>query len=88
MLPALDEALRSLEGIRAHISAGGNLAFISLPDSGEFEKLNRRLQNLKFSGMTLRGEAPLWCGVQNPAKIAQGVKEALDPQNRFPGLDD
>jgi hypothetical protein len=38
--------------------------------------------------MTLRGDAPLWPGLKSRAELMHGVKQALDPQNRFPNLDD
>jgi glycolate oxidase FAD binding subunit len=81
-------AVRSLEEARVHLSAAGNVAFISLPDEKQAEALSERLRQLSLSGVTLRGEGPLWCGAQARPKIAQAVKEALDPDGRFPGLDD
>lgn len=56
--------------------------------NSDFRTLNEALLRLGLSAVTLRGEAPLWCGVQRRANIAQAVKQALDPQNRFPGLDE
>jgi len=87
-LPASLEALRSLDAVRIHVSAGGNVAFVSLPSGGEISKLSERLRELSLSGVTLRGESPLWCGMQPRPNISQAVKAALDPQGRFPGLDD
>jgi len=87
-LPALHRALQSLDGVRLHVSAGGNLAFVAFPASEQAAALNELLRNLSLSAVTLRGEAPLWCGTQPRPKIAQAVKQALDPQNRFPGLDE
>jgi glycolate oxidase FAD binding subunit len=87
-LPGLFHALQSLEGIRIHVSSGGNMAFVSLPASDQAAALSELLRNLSLSAVTLRGEAPLWCGIQPRPKIAQAVKQALDPQDRFPGLDE
>jgi len=86
-LPAFVEALRSLDAVRIHVSAGGNVAFVSLPDEKEVVKLSDRLRDCSLSGLTLRGEAPLWCGIRREPKISQPVKEALDPAGRFPGLE-
>ncbi len=36
----------------------------------------------------LIGDAPLWRGVRPQTAITGAVKEALDPQTRFPSLDD
>ncbi|MFN0076393.1 MAG: FAD-binding protein [Prosthecobacter sp.] len=57
----------------AHVSCGGNVAFSN---------------TLPPRGMTLRGDAPLWIGTRPRFAIEAAVKQALDPQNRFPTLDD
>ena len=88
-LAGFDQAVCSLEGVRVHISAAGNMAFISLPDEKQADLLSESLRQLSLSGVALRGESsPLWCGARARPKIAQAVKEALDPNGRFPGLDD
>jgi glycolate oxidase FAD binding subunit len=78
----------SLEGSRVHISAGGNLALVSLPSAGQAPRLDQGLQMIGLNGMTLRGDAPLWLGAHGQPQIAGAVKDALDPQHRFPLLDD
>ena len=131
VLPPLYGELQSLEGVRVHVSGGGNIALISLPAAPpshqdcrssslspsegervgvrgprqsllsqsmpETEKrpsppqvaaFNEILCHLGLSAVTLRGDAPLWCGAQPRPNIAAAVKKALDPQNRFPGLDE
>jgi glycolate oxidase FAD binding subunit len=64
----------------AHISAGGNVAYAAFASAAEIPA--------GFSGMTLRGDAPLWIGARGRAPIETAVKNALDPQGRFPSLDD
>jgi glycolate oxidase FAD binding subunit len=86
--PTFDRAVRVLNGARMHVSAGGNVAFISLADRPAFERFDQELGKLGLCGLTLRGEAPLWCGARSQTKITSAVKEALDPQNRFPSLED
>jgi hypothetical protein len=54
------------------VSCGGNVAYSDTP----------------VPGLTLRGDAPLWIGPRGKSAIEAGVKAALDPQNRFPTLDD
>jgi glycolate oxidase FAD binding subunit len=88
ILPRLHRALQSLDGVKIHVSAGGNLAFVALPASEQVAALNELLRNLSLSAVTLRGEAQLWCGIQPRPEIARAVKHALDPQSRFPGLDE
>lgn len=57
----------------AHVSCGGNVAYsASVPQSG----------------LTLRGDAPLWIGPRPASAIEAAVKSALDPEDRFPTLDD
>jgi glycolate oxidase FAD binding subunit len=88
VVPSLDTAAHSLDGTRVHVSAGGNVAFISLSSSLQSAALHERLLSLGLPAVTLSGNAPLWCGTRTTPAIAGAVKQALDPQNRFPGLDD
>ena len=87
-VPALCTALSLMNNARVHVSAGGNLAFVSLESTADAAVLDDSLKKLGLSGVTLRGDAPLWCGVRSRPQIAAAVKHALDPQNRFPALDD
>jgi hypothetical protein len=84
----LDRVVHALDGARMHVSAGGNAAFVSLRDPGDFAKFDQELHKLGLWGLTLRGDAPLWCGARSQTKITLAVKQALDPQNRFPSLED
>jgi glycolate oxidase FAD binding subunit len=74
-------AVRSQAGARGWISAGGNVGFASLPAGAA-------LPTLAWPAVTLRGDAPLWPGVKPRFAIMAAVKRALDPQHRFPGLDE
>lgn len=77
-----------IEAARIHISSGGNQAFVSVPDAGQAAGLGELLRKLSLPAVTLRGQAPLWCGRLARPNIVEAVKQALDPENRFPGLDD
>jgi len=69
----------SLPDGRMHVSAGGNVAYVSLPTHcGDFA----------WPALTLRGPGPLWHGQAGRPSIVQAVKEGLDPCHRFPSLDD
>ncbi len=81
VIPALHREFSATDA-RLHISAGGNVAWLSLRD---ISNLDGMLRKLSLRGMTLRGEGPLWFGAAQPPQISQAVKEALDPQQRFPG---
>ena len=88
VLPALDEKSRRIDGALMHVSAAGNVAFVSLPSRAGAERLSVSLRELGLRGLTIRGDAPLWVGATSRPKIAQAVKDALDPEHRFPALDD
>lgn len=73
--------VRGSAGARGWVSAGGNVGYVSLAAGA-------MLPDLPWPGMTLRGEAPLWLGGQKQFDVTRAVKAVLDPQGRFPGLDD
>jgi len=90
VLPALARSLSDLDAI-VHVSAGGNVGFLSLhshADAALLDKLDEQLRKLSLRGVALRGQGPLWYGAHNHSEIARAVKNALDPQNRFPSLDE
>jgi glycolate oxidase FAD binding subunit len=87
-LPALARALESFAEVRLHVSVGGNQAFISLPIGSQFDSLDKELQRLGLSGITLRGSGPLWCGAHTLPKITAAIKQALDPESRYPSIED
>jgi glycolate oxidase FAD binding subunit len=66
---------------RAWVGAGGNAGYVSWPRGAA-------MPALAWPAVTLRGEAPLWPGPRPRFEIMRAVKAALDPQNRFPPLDD
>lgn len=75
-LPALLAATQQCGG-RAHISAGGNLAFVALPAGAA--------TTLGVPALRIRGTGPLWSQATAPSPaIFAAVKAALDPENRFP----
>jgi glycolate oxidase FAD binding subunit len=82
------EMLAGLDGALAHVSSGGNVAYVSLATADQASAMDEKLRVLALSGLTLRGAAPLWLGQRNRWEISAAVKSALDAENRFPGLDD
>jgi glycolate oxidase FAD binding subunit len=70
---------------RVHITAGGNIAWLSLPGAG-ITALDAKLSDLQLSGLVLRGDAPLKLGFWPVTAVAGRVKAVLDPVNRFPPL--
>jgi glycolate oxidase FAD binding subunit len=73
--------VRGLAEARGWVSAGGNVGYLSLPAGAT-------LPPLPWQALTLRGGAPLWPGVRANFEIFRAVKAALDPQDRFPNLDE
>ncbi|MEO7413814.1 MAG: FAD-binding protein [Opitutaceae bacterium] len=66
---------------RGWVSAGGNTGYLSVPAGSA-------LPTLAWPAVTLSGEAPLWPGEHPRFEVMQAVKAALDPNNRFPKLDE
>lgn len=80
-VPEFIASVRSQSGARGWISAGGNVGYVSVPAS-------TALPDLTWPTVTLRGEGPLWAGKKARFEVMEKVKAALDPQNKFPGLDE
>ena len=59
-----------------HVSSGGNIAWLATSTS------------TGWNGLTLRGSTPLWTRPTTPRAIWSAIKTALDPEQRFPPLDD
>lgn len=93
-------ALRNdIKDARVWISAGGSVAFVSLPRANaqttEVSKAGQQsaapdctLLSQGLCGITLRGSGPLWLGKRSPGSIDLAIKRALDPMDRFPSLQD
>jgi len=71
-----------------HTSCGGNVSYVSLAPGSSADFLCGRMKNANMRAVTLRGEGPLWVGVSPTHEIGRAVKSALDPENRFPNLDE
>lgn len=80
--------LAVLSGAKVHVSAGGDVAFVSLAEVAQATALDQQLIAQKLSAVTLRGDGPLWLGARQDSKISAAVKTALDAENRFPKLND
>ncbi len=79
--PEFSAWARRLPGGRGWISAGGNAGYADAAAGASFS-------GASWPGVTLRGAGPLWLGPQRAPAIAVAVKRALDPQNRFPNLNE
>ncbi len=81
LVPAFLTLVQSLRDARGWVSAAGNVGYLSLAAGAA-------LPALPWPAVTLRGDAALWPGMKPRFEIMQRVKAALDPQGRFPALDD
>jgi len=84
----LEQSLAGGNDVRIHISAGGNVAYVSLPPGTPIAALADQLQVLGLRALTLRGNGPLWWNAGPQTTIAATVKSVLDPELRFPPLQD
>ncbi len=73
--------VRSSAGARGWVSSGGNAGYLSLP-------AGTALPPITWPAVTLRGDAPLWPGPRRDYDVMRRVKAALDPNSRFPTLDE
>jgi glycolate oxidase FAD binding subunit len=80
-VPAFAECVRMTAGARGWIGAGGNVGYLSLP-------AGTPCPPLAWPAIALRGDAPLWPGPSARFEVMRAVKRALDPENRFPALDE
>ena len=80
-VPEFCRRLRDTGRACGWVSAGGNAGYVSAP-------VARSLPSLDWPGMALRGDGLLWPGVARRFDVMRAVKAALDPQNRFPDLDE
>lgn len=80
-VPAFGAWVSDQSGARGWISAGGNVGYVSIAPGAA-------LAVSEWPGVTLRGEGPLWLGPRRDYAITKAVKAALDPQGRFPGLEE
>jgi len=84
ILGAFWSAVAMIEDSRIHVSAGGNMAFVSLPSNHPVEEIDKTLNKLGLTALVLQGAATTRLGlIQRPAILAS-VKKVLDPTNRFP----
>jgi glycolate oxidase FAD binding subunit len=86
LVPLL-KGLAAIKAGRAHVSAGGNVAFVTLA-ADQIAAFDRLLEENRLSGVMLCGNGSLWLGHIEQSKISAGVKQALDPENRYPSLYD
>jgi glycolate oxidase FAD binding subunit len=87
MLVPLAITIGRISGARGHFSAGGNVAFVSLPSPSHANILDNELRALGLCGLVLRGAgAPARLGASNEPAITENVRAVFDPDSRFAAL--
>lgn len=82
---AVEEFLAQVRalGAQAWVGLGGNVGWVAL------KKGTAATAGMwRWPAMTVRGEGVLWPGRRETAEVFRAMKTALDPQGRFPGLDE
>ena len=81
-------ALAKLPGARGHFSAGGNVAFVSLPTAEQTAQIDAELRTLGLSALVLRGSGtPARLGILQKPAIVESVRAVFDPVHRFAPLE-
>jgi glycolate oxidase FAD binding subunit len=84
ILEAFWTAVAMIEDSRIHLSAGGNMAFVSLPSNHSPEEIDKTLSKLGLTALVLEGVERTQLGLLRHPAILASVKKVLDPANRFP----
>jgi hypothetical protein len=89
-IPELQQACEDLGIRRAHYSAGGNVAYLSVAEPVQVSAFSEALAQMEMTGLTFlgRGDTAVWLGHRASFAIEKAIKRALDPMNRFPALTD
>ena len=80
-MPEFSAWVRTQPGARGWVSTGGNTGYVAAVAGAVWSAM-------PWPGVMLRGAGPLWLGPRHNFAIMRAVKSALDPQNRFPNLDE
>ena len=84
-LAPLAGVVARLPGARGHFSAGGNVAFVSLPTAEQAAPFDTELRTLGLSALVLRGiGAHARLGISRESAVAENVRAVFDPVRRFP----
>ena len=88
VLASVASAAERISGARAHFSAAGNLAYVSLALGADAAQLDAGLRALGLSALVLRGgNVGTRLGVSREFAVAESVRTVFDPTNRFAPLE-
>lgn len=83
--PGLQASLQAIPDARMHLSAGGSVAYLSFANNDPLTRLGPAWLAQGLRVLTLQGPGPLRSGIQTEHQVERALKQALDPENRFPG---
>ncbi|NNC88709.1 MAG: FAD-binding protein [Akkermansiaceae bacterium] len=85
-MAALQELVDGLDGCEARFASGGAVAWLSVAAS--LDALRDGLARAGLIGLLFAGPAddPLWLGKRSEPAILADMKQALDPDGRFPAI--
>ena len=83
-IPSLDKALAE-RAIGRHYGMAGNMAWLAISGHTEVEEVSAILEKEELSALAIRGDTPrLAYGKRARHNVQNALKQALDPQNKFP----
>jgi glycolate oxidase FAD binding subunit len=77
------DAISRIPGASCRISAGGDLAWVSLKSNEAAPALDAVLKGLELTALVLRGQAPLRLGMHTKQEIEEQVRRVFDPAGKF-----
>jgi glycolate oxidase len=80
-LPEFLTIVASAADARLHVSAAGDLAYLSLPP--ENSTTRNRLTQAGYPSLLFRGEGPIRSGTVPASPITQRVRSVMDPHHKF-----
>jgi glycolate oxidase FAD binding subunit len=81
-------AVAKIHDARAHFSAGGNVAFVSLACDSDVAQFDAALRAIGLPALALRGKrTPAQLGASRDSAVAESVRVVFDPERRFAPLE-
>ena len=84
---SLQQELDQRDDVAVHLSVAGGVAWMILDGQQPVAWLSDHLKSIGQAGLIVRGDvaSPL-IGTWHTSKMQQAVKQAMDPQGKFPGV--
>jgi len=86
---SLQDTLGSESAIELHLSVAGSVTWIACNRDAAPSSIDGCLIEFDLRGLSIRGETDrVWLGTRWHTQMERSIKEAMDPQGKFPHLDD